>query len=176
MKKLNLLLIICFITLNAMAQKSQSNGSISVYYGTKSKLGFDFIFGKKISWGLGVSTYLGKGAVGKNYSETIGPNAFPSDIYEVIEADNIGIYGILGSRVTNHLIIAGRLGAATRTKYYNGYDNNQILSPNGYWYTSTDAGTKVLVGAFTQYEIKKWSASFGADNFNGVTIGVGLNF
>ena len=175
MKKLSILLFICFITLNVRAQNSSSNGSISVYYGTKSKLGLDIIFGKKINWGMGFSAYLGKGGVGKDYSETIGPNTFPSDIYEVIENDHGGIYGIIGSKVTKHLMIAGRLGAITRFKYYNGYDRQQILSPNGYWYTSTDAGTKVLIGAFTQYRIKKWSTSFGADNFSGVTIGVALN-
>lgn len=179
MKKLNLLIFFCLLTRIVSAQNQQFGTSLfnmAAYYGTNTKLGMDIIYGKKIVGGIGVATHLGKGAVGKDYSETMGPNAFADDIYEVIEADDIAIYGIIGSRVTSQLMIAAKLGVGTRTKYYNGYDEFQILSPNGYWYTSTDAGTKVLIGAFAQYQIGKWSPYLGADTFSGINIGIGYNF
>lgn len=158
------------------AEIPQKIFNMAMYFGTNSKLGFDFLGGRKTIFGFGLSTHLGKGGVGKDYSATVGPNAFPTDIYESFEADRMGLYGILGTRLGKKLVLAGKLGFGTRLKYFNGYDSNQILSPDGYWFTSFDAGTKLLVGIFTQYQVGNWSPYLGADSFNGVNIGVGYNF
>lgn len=157
------------------AQRSYTS-NVTVYYGTKSKVGFDFVTGEKLVYGIGFAGYLGKGAVGKDYSEIIGPNTYREDIYEIIEADNMGIYGLIGSRITKNFTLAAKLGFATRFKYYNGYDRQQILAPDGYWYTSQKVEGKALIGVFTQVHIERWSPYVGVDNFSGVNIGLGYNF
>jgi len=163
------------IGLSAQAQQSYTT-NVTVYYGTKNKVGLDFVIGEKLVYGAGFAGYLGKGAIGKDYSEIIGPNTYREDIYEIIEADNMGLYGLIGSRITKNFTVAAKLGFATRFKYYNGYDSQQILSPDGYWYTSQKVEGKALVGVFTQIHIKRWSPYLGVDNFSGVNIGLGYNF
>lgn len=157
------------------AQRSYTT-NVTVYYGTKNKVGFDIVAGEKLVYGVGIAGYIGKGAVGKDYSEIIGPNAYREDIYEIIEADNMGLYGLIGSRITKNFTMAAKLGFATRFKYYNGYDRQQILAPDGYWFTSQKVDGKALIGIFTQIHIERWSPYIGVDNFSGVNIGLGYNF
>jgi hypothetical protein len=177
MKKAIILMIVVVLGIRLSVQAQQSyTTNVTVYYGTKNKLGFDFVMGEKLVYGVGFAGYLGKGAVGKDYSEIIGPNTYSEDIYEIIEADNMGLYGLIGSRITKNFTIAAKLGFATRFKYYNGYDKKQILAPNGYWYTSQKVEGKALVGLFTQIHIERWSPYIGVDNFSGVNIGLGYNF
>lgn len=177
MKKATILMILGAMVLVVPIHAQQSyKSNVTLYYGTKKKVGFDFMTGEKLVYGAGFAGYIGKGAVGKDYTETMGPNAFREDIYEIIEADNIGFYGLLGTRISKYFTIAAKLGFANRVKYFNGYDKYQILAPDGYWYTSQKLDSKALVGAFAQINAEKWSPYIGVDNFSGVNIGLGYNF
>ena len=177
MRKATILMVLCIIGLGVKVQAQRTyNTNVTVYYGIKNKVGFDFVMGEKLVYGAGFAGYLGKGAVGKDYSEIIGPNTYREDIYEIIEADNMGLYGLIGSRITKNFTVAAKLGFATRFKYYNGYDRQQILAPDGYWYTSQKVEGKALIGVFTQIHIERWSPYVGVDNFSGVNIGLGYNF
>ena len=146
------------------------------YYGTDKVIGFDFTGGKNIMYGIGFSTYVGHGGVGRDYSNTMGPKAFSSEIYEKITAKNVSFYGIVGYKVTKELIVQGKLGYGGSTTYFNAYDKRQILSTNGYYFTSQDGGGNVLLGGSVQYVIDNISPYVGYDNFNGLKIGLGYNF
>lgn len=150
--------------------------NIAGYYGTNKVIGFDFTLGGKIMYGAGFSMYVGHGGVGRDYSNTMGPNAFSGEIYERITAKNTSFYGIVGYKVTKELIVQGKLGYGGDTKYFNAYDKSQILSTNGYYYTSQNGGGAILLGGSVQYVIDNISPYVGYDNFNGLKIGVGYNF
>ena len=169
-----IIIVLIFFVSSSVAQITSS--SLSTYYGNNSKLGFELTMTGKTVWGIGASFHLGKGGVGEDYSATMGPNAFPKDIYQVISADYVGIYGIVGKQVTKNLTVTGVLGFSERLKYYNGYDKYQILSPSGYWYTGTSLGVDVLYGATIQYNIDHVTPYIGYDNFNGVKVGIGYTF
>jgi hypothetical protein len=177
MKKATILMVLGVLGIGLSVQAQQSyTSNVTAYYGIKNKIGFDFVMGEKLVYGAGFAGYIGKGAVGKDYSEIIGPNTYREDIYEIIEADNLGLYGLIGSRITKNFTVAAKLGFATRFKYYNGYDRQQILATDGYWYTSQKVEGKALVGVFTQIHIERWSPYVGVDNFSGVNFGLGYNF
>jgi hypothetical protein len=150
---------------------------IILYYGTTDKFGFDLNFNTKTNLVLGVGLSGGlKGGIGKDYSETIGPNAFSSDIYETTIRDNLGVYGTFGYAI-DKLTIGGKIGYGTTMKYYNAYDKLQILAPNGYYFTSQEFGSEVLSGLFISYKLKSMiSPYFGYDNFNGANIGISFRF
>jgi hypothetical protein len=177
MKKATVLIILSVMVMVEPIDAQQIyTSNVTMYYGTKKKVGFDFMTGEKLVYGAGFVGYIGKGAVGKDYSETIGSNTYREDIYEIIEADNLGVYALIGSRISKYFTIAAKLGFATRMKYYNGYDRQQILAPDGYWYTAQKLDSKALIGAFAQINADRWSPYFGVDNFSGVKIGLGYNF
>jgi opacity protein-like surface antigen len=191
MKKILMLslVLVSFISYGQEAQKKDKNFSLNLkqkqrqsidfilYYGTTDKFGFDFNLNTKTNfvWGFGFSGGL-KGGIGKNYSETMGPNAFSSDIYEIKVRENLGLYGTFGYAFDN-LTIGAKLGYGSSVKFFNAYDKLQILAPNGYYYTSQDAGGKVLSGVFMSYKLKTTlSPYFGYDNFNGANFGMFFRF
>jgi hypothetical protein len=187
MKKILMVAITLIASVSVFSQKTSSTqvinksvnkqtSNITGYYGLNKVIGFDFAYGKGIMYGLGVSMYVGRQGVGENYSNTMGPNTFSSEIYEKITAKNVGLYGIVGYRATKNLIVQGKLGYGGNIKYFNAYDKRQILSPNGYYYTSQDAGGSLLFGGSLQYVIDNISPYVGYDNYNGLKIGVGYNF
>lgn len=160
-----------------LKQNQRPSFDMVLYYGTTNKFGFDFNINTKANfvWGFGFSGGL-KGGIGKNYSETMGPNAFRSDVYEIKVRENLGFYGTFGYGL-NKLTIGGKLGYGSSVKYFNAYDKLQILAPNGYYYTSQDAGGKVLLGVFMSYKLKTMlSPYFGYDNFNGANLGMSIRF
>lgn len=158
------------------ALKSSGAYMFSGYYGTTNKIGVDFIFAGKTKWGFGVSTHIGKSGIGASYSKTMGPSKFPDDIYETITSDVVGIYGMLGVPVSKKLTILGKLGASSSSNFYNAYDKFKILSNNGYYYTSTDAGTNLLIGATCVYSTGNLSPYLSFDSFSGLGIGVIYSF
>ena len=171
-----LMIIIVLISFISSSFAQITSSSLSTYYGNNNKIGFELTMTGNTVWGMGASFHTGKGSVGKDYSTIIGPNTYPSDIYQVISADYVSIYGIVGKQVTKNLTVTGNLGFSERMRYYNGYDKHQILSPNGYWYTSTSLGADILYGATIQYNIDHITPYIGYDNFNGVKIGIGYTF
>ena len=160
------------LTLN-LNQKQKSSFDMIFYYGTTAKFGFDFNYNTKTNlvWGFGFSGSL-KGGIGKDYSKTMGPNAFSDDIYEIKVGDYLGFYGTFGYAF-DKLTIGGKFGYGSTMKYYNAYDKYQILDPSGYYFTSQEAGGKVLSGLFMSYKLKTLiSPYFGYDNFNGANLGI----
>ena len=145
------------------------------YYGMNKVIGFDITYGRDIMYGIGLSMFMGKSGVGEVH-DTFGPNAFREDIYEINTVKNISLYGIIGYKPIKELIVQGKLGYGEDRKYFNAYDEYQILSPNGYYYTSQSAGGSILLGGSIQYVIDNISPYVGYDNYNGLKIGVGYNF
>jgi hypothetical protein len=160
-------------------KQKQSRPSIDMilYYGTTDKFGFDLNFNTKTNFVLGFGLSGGlKGGIGKDYSETMGPNAFRSDIYETTIRDNLGVYGTFGYAI-DKLTIGGKIGYGSTMKYFNAYDKLQILAPNGYYFTSQEYGSEVLSGLFISYKLKSMiSPYFGYDSFNGANIGISFRF
>lgn len=153
---------------------SKSPLNMSVNYGLNKFFGFDISMGEKITYGIGFSVYTGKSGVGQGYT-TFSWKAFPRDVYEKVTAPNVSIYGIVGYKPIKNLIVQANLGVGTTQNYYNAYDKYGILG-NGYYHTTTDAGTSILIGGSVQYVIDNITPYVGYDTFNGIKIGVGYNF
>jgi hypothetical protein len=149
--------------------------NMSTHYGSNNFFGFDISVGKKVTYGLGLSIYIGKSSVGQEFTN-FHWSKYSSDVYEKISAPNISLYGIVGYKPIPNLIIQGNLGMGTKLNYYNAYDKYKILGTNGFYYTTTDAGTTLLVGGSVQYIFNKVSPYVGYDTFNGIKVGVGYNF
>lgn len=167
-------LTIIIVLISFVSSLAQNN--LTVYFGNKNKIGFEFMYSGNTTWGLGGSVYLGKGGVGENYSKTMGPSAYPKDIYEVVVADNASFYGIIGKKITENLTVTGNLGFSAQLKYYNAYDKYQILSPGGHYYTAVNNSTDILYGGSVQYNINHVTPYIGYDNFNGTKVGIGVTF
>ena len=150
---------------------------LGINYGMTNKFGFDLtvISEKGFIWGGGATIGLGHGGVGKDYSNTIGPNAFPNDIYEKTTNGSGSFYGILGYKLKN-FVINSKIGSGTLRTYYNAYDKSQILSPNGYYFTSNSAENNILIGINLIYTGKKIMPNIGFDSYNGVCFGVNFKF
>ena len=150
---------------------------LGINYGTTNKFGFDLpvIAKSGFTWGLGCTIGLGHSGVGKDYSKTIGPNAFPNDIYEKITSESGSYYGIIGYKL-NKFVINSKIGIGNTTTYYNAYDKSQILAPNGYYFTSSGLESKFLAGINFIYTGRNLMPNIGFDNYNGVCIGINIKF
>ena len=128
--------------------------------------------------------------IGKDYTKDLGPFSIFDDIYETNVKGNIGVYGSFGYAF-DKFTIGTKLGFATFKKYFNAYqgefkilvrdinskDFYKILAPNGKYFTSEDAGSKVLSGVFMSYKLNmKLSPYVGYDNFNGANLGISCRF
>jgi hypothetical protein len=172
MKKLSILTILVLSSMVTFAQVG-----LNTYYGSTKKIGFDMFYGKKnsIVYGIGLSVASEAYGVGRDYTSTMGPNSFPKDIYSVKVGDNSSLYGIVGYNLNNMITIGGKIGIGGQTKFFNSYDRHQILSSNGYYYTSQDMGSKMLVGGFASVRVGKvLTINTGYDTYNGVQLGVGM--
>ena len=151
--------------------------NLPIFYGATNKLGFDVLLTTKTNfiYGGGLTLGLDPKGKGKDYSSTMGPNAFRKEIYETRVSDNASLYGSIGYSFKN-IIVGGKIGFGGATKYFNAYDKSQILSPSGYYYTATDGGSKGLFGGFVIVKISKLSPYVGYDTFNGGIIGVSINY
>ena len=157
--------------------------SLSLYAGSIGSVGMDCLFnldqltiGKTESniWlGFGWSINMNKTGVGKDYSKTIGPNAFPRDIYEINKAKNAGIYLIVGTNNNNKFSGGLKIGLGQEANYCNAYDRHQILSPNGYYYTIGESSSIFIIGGYINYyATKNMGVYSGYDTFNGVKLGL----
>ena len=176
MKKIILLLVaVIATTLGAKAQTV----TMPFYYGTNQTigLGVNVVTQSNLLIGGGMSVFVGKGgAVGTDYSNVFGPNAFKEDVYEITTSKNISVYGTIGYNFKN-FIVGSKIGYGTKSTHYNSYDNYQILSPSGYYHVSESAGGEFLVGGFVTYMSKSIISPFiGYDNFNGGIIGISVDF
>jgi hypothetical protein len=165
--------LLLLLSVNSFGQRSSVD--IAGYYGISNKLGFDFVYNKNISLGFGFAAHMGKGAVGRDYSKTMGPNAYPNEIYEVVEVNNVAFYAIIGKSIKDKIFLAGHIGYCSRMKYFNAYDPTQILSPNGYYYTSTELSGVPLIGGSIIINTGKFCPYIGYDNINSLKIGVTLH-
>lgn len=174
MKKL-LVLSTMFFSFASYGQIKQVN--LPVFYGTKNKIGIDLLVTNKsnLVYGAGLTINITSGGIGEDYSKVMGPNAHRNEIYKIVVSDNASIYGTIGYSIRK-IIVGGKVGFGGSSKYYNAYDKSQILSPNGYYYTATDGGSKSLLGGFIIYKIKRTSPYIGYDTFNGGIIGISFNY
>ena len=155
---------------------------VSMSYGGASTIGVDAMIGK-IGFGLSLRT---KGPVGEDYSNTMGPNALPEDIYEVVNAKNVSVRLLAGDNITDELKLVGMLGVGTTRDFFNAYDKHQILNPSGYYYTSANEKASILFGFLANYRISKpdtntifgigWGVHVGYNNFDNFNAGISINF
>jgi hypothetical protein len=176
MKKL-LVLTVLLVSLSVISYGQVKEVNMPIFYGTTNKLGLDVVVTTKTNlvYGGGLTIGLNPKGKGKDYSETMGPNAFRNEIYEIRVSDNASLYGAIGYSFKN-LIVGGKLGFGGATKYFNAYDKSQILSPSGYYYTATDGGSKGLLGGFVIIKVKNVNPYFGYDTFNGGILGVSIRY
>jgi hypothetical protein len=185
MKKINLNLVVLVVTLlgvllalTAKAQKTEM--SASFYYGTSNVIGTNVIFGK---FGFGISLGV-KGPVGEDYSNTMGPNAFREDIYQIIEARNVGIKVMYGDYIIPKTKVSAVLGYGSYSIYHNAYDHHQILSPSGYYYTAVEGKSVLIYGVNVHRTITEPKGLFGIgmgieagyNNFDNLHLGVSMVF
>jgi hypothetical protein len=174
MKKLLLFAVALILSVSSFAQTPAMNA----YYGTSGKLGFEFTYlgTNKILYGMGFSTTLTTLGVGEDYTGIMRPDQF-DEMFEVVSGEDVSVYGIVGYQVLDKLTMSTNFGYGTTTKYYNSYDRLKILSPTGYYYTSTPDGGVFVVGLNATYSLNDYlSVMVGYDNFNEGKIGLGLNF
>ena len=161
----------------------QKIASLSLYAGSIGTVGVDCLFNlnqltlgqteNNIWLGLGWSINMSKTGVGKDYSKTIGPNAFPHDIYEINKAKNAGVYLIVGTNNNNKLSGGLKIGLGQEANYCNAYDRHQILSPNGYYYTIGESSSIFIIGGYINYYATKNMGIYsGYDTFNGAKLGL----
>ena len=152
----------------------------SVYFafnaGLKNTIGFELVAGKQVVIGIGIDYYVGKGAVGKDYSTIFNWTKYSSDVYEHITTPTTGIYVITGYRFLPKLSVQSNVGIYTNTTYHNGYDRSRILSTNGYYYTSSDAGIGLLYGGSLTCDVNKFGVYVGYNNMSGMKFGVIYSF
>ena len=175
LKTLTLSLLILLSQI-AYSQNESPRATFNVTYSTGQTLGMNFLAGKDLLFGFEGSVYLGRAAVGRDYSNIIGPNTYSKDIYEIVDAPNVSASLLLGKTVSKGFSVFSKIGFGTTRRYYNGYDPSQILSPNGYWYTSQPLSTNLLIGAGVQYTVNKLALQLHYDQFNKVTFGLGIGF
>ena len=173
MKKSILLVIALIVSVSTFGQTAAMN----VYYGTSNKLGMEFYAGpNKVIYGFGISTTLSPLGIGEDYNGILSPDQF-DEIIEVVSGDDMSYYGILGYQVMEKLTVSTNFGYGTTTKFYNSYDRYKILSPTGYYHTSSADGGTFIIGLNANYNVNgKLSMMIGFDNFNQGKIGVGLSF
>jgi hypothetical protein len=156
--------------------KQKQLGQVNFYYGTSNTIGFIFLGSDRYSFGLDCSLYFGEKGIGKDYSNVFGPNVYPKDIYKINNTPTYSIGLLFGKRIYQKLIVYSKLGFSGESTYYNGYDNQQILSPNGYWYVSQNKGTSPMLGLGMVYNQDRLSFLLGYDNFNKLKLGIGFTF
>ena len=175
MKKVILSVSMVIMTLMSFGQSGTITQNVSLFYGTQKTMGVDFVVGKTdVLYGCGMSYYVGQSGFGAEYTNIIGPNTYPNDIYDIQIKKDMFVYGILGRKLSDKTIIVTKIGLGTRVKYYNGYDKTQTLSSDGYWFIRESSGSDVMVGSIVQHKVKNVIATIGYDTFNGITIGIGV--
>lgn len=153
------LFILLFITSSCYSQYTAS-----VYYG--NSLGVQFTKERKSGvYGIGITTFFNKGAVGKDYTNFYNPDLAKKIVYNF----NGTIYVTYG-RLVNDFVISVKGGAAARKIYYNGETNGEK------WYVVRDGGTYLLYGLNVSYNIKKIQLLSSFDNINKFSLGIGINF
>jgi len=153
---------LCFFLF--ISSSCYSQYTASVYYGKS----FGVQFTKKRNsgvYGIGITTFFNKGAVGKDYTGFYNPALAKEIVYNY----NGTIYATYG-RLLNHFVISVKGGAAAKKIFYNGETNEEK------WYVVWDGGTYLLYGLNIAYNIKKIQLLFSFDNANKFSLGVGINF
>jgi hypothetical protein len=179
MKKVVLVLTLVLGTLVSKAQTTKTN-SVSMYYGRSNTIGVNTNLNK---FGFGISFGV-KGPVGRDYSQTMGPNAFSEDIYEVVNAKNIGLKVMYGDYIFPKTKVSAVLGYGSYKNYYNAYDKYQILDPSGYYFTSTQSNDILIYGFNINQNIISpkgymgigMGLEVGYNNFDNIHLGVSLDF
>lgn len=147
-----------------IASSCYSQYTASVYYG--KSLGVQLTKKRKSGvYGIGITTFFNKGAVGKDYTNIYNPDKAKEVVYNY----NGTIYVTYG-RLLNDFVFSVKCGAAARKIFYNGETNGEK------WYVVRDGGTYLLYGLNVAYNIKKIQLLSSFDNVNKFSLGVGINF
>ncbi len=181
---MKLIFVVCFIFnsifLNAFnwesVKRTKEEGRFNLYYSTANTLGFNIIGSNNFAIGIDFSLYMGEKGIGKDYSNVFGPNAYAKDIYNIRTTPNYSLGLILGHKLHPHMLLYSKIGFSGQQKFYNGYDSQQILSPSGYWYVSENKGASPMIGIGGVISYDKYNLIVGYDNFNKLSLGLGLTF
>jgi hypothetical protein len=164
-------------TLSSKVANTSKNFELSMglNYGFNNTIGFEIFGGQKAIFGIGMDYFIGKGAIGEEYTN-FHWTTFASDTYEHVTKPNASIYGIIGYKVIENLSVQGNVGVSTNLTYHNAFDKSRILGNGGYYYTSSDAGTNLLYGGSLQYQLDKVGLMVGYNNFSGAKFGFNYSF
>jgi len=172
MKKLLILLLLCFNTLYSQVSITglhSSNKSIGVQftkYNRLDKSTLDY----NLNVGVGVSFFYNKGNKGKDYTGFI--DNYQGLSYESFDAREGSIYVIVGNKLTNSFEFNMLLGLGVVTKYYNGKGLNTL--PNELWYVRRRGYNQMLIGGNLVYSLRSLRFIGNWDSFN--SFGLGLGF
>jgi hypothetical protein len=132
----------------------------SMYFGAQSTIGASFAMNipqlnPNLRFGWRISAPLEGGGIGTNYSEIFGPNTYKKEIYEVVESTDYSGFLSVEYELLDRITVGGLIGLYETSTKYNAYDNSQILSPSGYYYTSNNVKTHSSVGITSSIELAK---------------------
>ena len=127
-------------------------------------------------WVYGIQIGLGdKGAVGTNYTETVNPDQFREDIYEVRD-DSYIVAGRFGKDVIENLRIVGVVGVSVFNEVQNRFDRFRILGNNGHYYVKTGrTNYRGYASAIAQLKLGRISLSAGYGS-RGSEVGLHFSF
>ena len=154
----------------------------SLHFSTESTMGFAFDVKatqtSKMLYGMAMYAYTDNGKVGTDYSQVFGPAAAQGKIYQILRnTPDASFYVRIGYEVHPLLVVKGLLGTTTRSTYYNGYDTRQILSPSGYFHTSTVDKSTLSYGVMTSFTLpKNILIEIGFTNQEQLIIGIGYRY
>ena len=169
MKKFMVLLMV----LIGFSSYGQQHESLSAFWGTTNKLGFELnvVSHSNITYGFGLTYDLAR----KNKGVEVLKDQYDRDpaVYDISSSElfNVGsLYGTMGYFVDN-TIIGVKLGFGAK-KHYTYFNNN----PNGD-YVTRDGGTYLLYGLYVTRPITRFISPYlGVDNFNGLNFGITYTF
>jgi hypothetical protein len=147
-----------------IASSCYSQYTASVYYG--KSLGVQLTKERKSGvYGIGITTFFNKGAVGKDYT-----GFYNLALAKEIVYNYNGIIYVTYGRLINNFVFSVKCGMAAKSIYYNGETNGEK------WYVTRDGGTYLLYGFNVAYNIKKIQLLSSFDNINKFSLGIGINF
>ena len=166
--------IICF------AQKKDSNDELIPYaniiiYNAKNTIGAEISYGLEVQFGLGYSINYENSRIGKKLS--LHPSQYPAHIYQTFRQNTTSLYGTVGFKIKNKIILTGIVGYGQTVNVINAYDPTFRLSTDGtYSYKTKIGGGKQFLGLSIQYFQTPISPFISYDSFHGPKLGLGFLF
>jgi hypothetical protein len=194
MKTLLTILLLTVFTNLASAQSSieQMNADYIAKYGDKfgysiytysadiHSVQLAMYFLKDLIVGFEMGVNLNKGN-GEDYSGIMGPNAFPEDIFKTVDGIDYTFHMIVATPIHERIVVGVMLGAASYSTAHYAYDRNQILSYDGYYYTTSNGRGKWSLGLTSNQVLHTVKGIDIVSNVswtgtNGLVFGAGIQF